>query len=355
MKTLAEVIIWGSIGVGALLCIGNWGILFTRCVTRRWSSFLPPIGPIPLGWGLSLLGAFPSWHWGLLLVFADPFVLLLVVGLPEALVQQVLRLMKRRRLRRTSPTHQGTIIDPADWRAAIEESLTDISEADFQQRVWIEGRGPEVSSYVEVMCDFFDMCNPNGFMDEHWQEMGLSKRQFEALRAFERALDEYRPPCGDYDTQAILDDPAWTKIRELARLTRNEVFPRKLERKRRGGGPSTLVAGPTTIRELTRLALTHLAATPEEQVAWLKTIGTYPCADELALDLDDTANAFMAGIPKGELHETLAALQDHLNGMSGPSPIWDAANLHDSRWQRARELAARALDLLSSPPPREPS
>jgi hypothetical protein len=61
------------------------------------------------------------------------------------------------------------------------ENLQIISDKHYQQRVWIEGVGPEVHDFEEAVCDFFDLgealfTNPDKY--------GISKDQYQLLIKF---------------------------------------------------------------------------------------------------------------------------------------------------------------------------
>ena len=92
-------------------------------------------------------------------------------------------------------------------------------------------------------------------------------------------------------------------------------------------------------------AVQRLAASPEEQQAYLRQLGTAPSADELALEFSD---ALM--LEKGLLDDAVRAaavqLDEQLAGMGGPQheELWTVAALHTSEeWRRVRELAAETL------------
>ena len=77
------------------------------------------------------------------------------------------------------------------WR--VEQILRTIeifSDREFQERIWRLGLGPEVSSYDEEMCGFFDDVEGD-------------------------ALPQTRPRS----TPEVLDHPDWPKVREIAKDT----------------------------------------------------------------------------------------------------------------------------------------
>ncbi|MET9632101.1 hypothetical protein ABZX92_32035 [Lentzea sp. NPDC006480] len=98
---------------------------------------------------------------------------------------------------------------------------------------------------------------------------------------------------------------------------------------------------PTTgLRE----AVSWLAAPAEEQLAYLKSIGTAPSADELALEFDDVKHLCPDEPAAAALTGRIDAL---LDAMSGPGPVWHTDSLATSpQWAEVRRLAADLLPLL---------
>jgi hypothetical protein len=45
---------------------------------------------------------------------------------------------------------------PDEWRCRIIDALAELGDPEFQQRVWIDGRGPEVSPFVEAVSRLMD-------------------------------------------------------------------------------------------------------------------------------------------------------------------------------------------------------
>ena len=94
-----------------------------------------------------------------------------------------------------------------------------------------------------------------------------------------------------------------------------------------------------------REALVHLAEDAHAQEVYLRRIKTWPSLDELALDLDDVAEASEVWMPP-ELAERIRALSRLLDAMSGQpnKELWEPAALGGREWTRVRVLAASALD-----------
>ncbi len=106
-----------------------------------------------------------------------------------------------------------------------------------------------------------------------------------------------------------------------------------------------------TMMEQFRQTLVRLASSASEQESYLRTLGTAPSADELALEFSD---AF--AVVKEQLGESARAvssrLDRHLEEMSGRDygDIWTVDALHAAPvWGQVRRLAREALHTLSGP------
>jgi hypothetical protein len=102
------------------------------------------------------------------------------------------------------------------WRERAIEVLTQLSSAEYQERVWRLGKGPEVSSFGEVVEDFFGMVAPANY-EEEWTHLEMSAAEREALESFSRLFRRFvdslpRPPTA----QQVLDNPEWEKVRAAA-------------------------------------------------------------------------------------------------------------------------------------------
>jgi len=109
------------------------------------------------------------------------------------------------------------------WR--VEQILRTIeifSDREFQERIWRLGLGPEVSSYDEEMCGFFDDVEGDALVDRDWRELGLTRAQASALRRMRdtlNAFDAKMPQTRPRSTPEVLDHPDWPKVREIATET----------------------------------------------------------------------------------------------------------------------------------------
>jgi hypothetical protein len=96
-----------------------------------------------------------------------------------------------------------------------------------------------------------------------------------------------------------------------------------------------------------REALERLAADAESQESYLRGIGTWPSLDELALDLDDVAEAAVASLSLA-LRERVESLSRRLSEMSGSEYVrlWQSDALDGPEWAEVRSRASDALSAL---------
>jgi len=96
------------------------------------------------------------------------------------------------------------------------------------------------------------------------------------------------------------------------------------------------------------VAVSRLARPAESQIAYLEALGPGASADELALELDDVADAALAvpGLVSERQQSLVRALDDRLREMSGrgQGELWSLHALRTSpSWSEVRTLARAAL------------
>lgn len=92
------------------------------------------------------------------------------------------------------------------------DNLFRISSKEYQNRVWIQGKGPEVHDFDEAVCDFFGDGDP---ILKNFKDFGLSEDQFNLLKKFR---DEFKSFADNNDwPPEFIDTPEWTKITEMAK------------------------------------------------------------------------------------------------------------------------------------------
>lgn len=102
-----------------------------------------------------------------------------------------------------------------NYKELLIDVIKAISDIEFQERIWVRGEGPEVSSFDEEMNFFFDTLEIIDFSKK--QEYGFSEEQVNSIYLIRDALDNYCDtlPLVTNDRK-IFKDPMWKKIVQLA-------------------------------------------------------------------------------------------------------------------------------------------
>ena len=94
---------------------------------------------------------------------------------------------------------------------ALLRSVACIASKEYQKRVWIEARGPEVDDFDETVNDF-SYCY-DGVIQE-LNELNINQKQAELIKEFQK---EFKIFYDDNDLpQLFIDTPEWTRITEMA-------------------------------------------------------------------------------------------------------------------------------------------
>ena len=98
-------------------------------------------------------------------------------------------------------------------------------------------------------------------------------------------------------------------------------------------------------------AVERLGDSADDQIAYLRRQGSPPSIDELALELDDVAEAAISapGLVTIEQARLVRDLDRALEAMSGPDhvPLWTEEALNCApEWAHVRQLATVALEAL---------
>lgn len=92
------------------------------------------------------------------------------------------------------------------------ETIEGISDLEYQKRVWIEGRGPEVDDFDETVCHFFDDGDP---MLENYKAYEITDKQYHLLKNFRDEFEEFSdkhnwPP-------EFIETSEWKRIMNMAK------------------------------------------------------------------------------------------------------------------------------------------
>lgn len=93
-------------------------------------------------------------------------------------------------------------------------NLDIISSKSYQKRVWIEARGPEVHSFDDAVCDFFDL---GECIFDNYQIYKLTEMQQKILSEFRKEFESFIDGPRPYLPEEFIDTPEWEKITSLAK------------------------------------------------------------------------------------------------------------------------------------------
>ena len=90
--------------------------------------------------------------------------------------------------------------------------VADISDKEYQRRIWINAEGPECDDFTEIVCRHSNAAE--SIFEKH-KAYGISGPQLDALKKFH---EEFKKFWIENDLpQLFIDTPEWTKITLLAK------------------------------------------------------------------------------------------------------------------------------------------
>jgi hypothetical protein len=117
-------------------------------------------------------------------------------------------------------------MDRETWLERILETIRDLGDAAYQERVWVRGEGPEVDSSTEAISALLDDDDLDGFLSACRRQHWLSSGQLSALQAFETAIDDYLARGDDRTSDRVrIASPEWQALQQLARRTLETFGP----------------------------------------------------------------------------------------------------------------------------------
>jgi len=94
----------------------------------------------------------------------------------------------------------------------VLELISDISDKDYQTRVWIKAEGPECMDFGETVSHLF--LEGDGIL-EHYQDFGLTNEQYHSLKSFSEKFEKFP---GKYELpEFFIDTPEWDEITKMAK------------------------------------------------------------------------------------------------------------------------------------------
>lgn len=104
------------------------------------------------------------------------------------------------------------------WIKNVIDSLKEFASSEFQEKGWVRGVVHDYCCYIETINGLFQEAVFDDFIDEKAKEFGFSSDQIEKLDRFRKAVQAFDTRYGGWeDPKDILNDPEWSKIRELAK------------------------------------------------------------------------------------------------------------------------------------------
>ena len=94
-------------------------------------------------------------------------------------------------------------------------TVCDISDLEYQKRVWVRGEGPEVDCFIETAEGFLSGYDGFKDFDTRYEEYGLTKEQFLVLKALRQKIYDYN---GFDSDEEIINDPKWLEIVNFAKI-----------------------------------------------------------------------------------------------------------------------------------------
>ena len=99
------------------------------------------------------------------------------------------------------------------WLHKILSKVAQLADAEYQQRVWVEGEG--TGSLMETLDTLFDDYLFEAFISDNEDEKVFPDDRLNELRALRDALNAY-PHYDKPPHEVLTHDPDWTNIRRLA-------------------------------------------------------------------------------------------------------------------------------------------
>jgi hypothetical protein len=90
--------------------------------------------------------------------------------------------------------------------------FTRISSKEFQKRIWIMGKGPEMDSFDDTVNEYSIECDS---IIENYKYFGITESQCQILKKFR---DKFKPFYRENDfPEDFIDTPEWNEITEMAK------------------------------------------------------------------------------------------------------------------------------------------
>ena len=94
----------------------------------------------------------------------------------------------------------------------VINKVRDISDIQYQKRVWIRGEGPEWDDFDETVCLFLH--EGNGVL-EKYKDFDLTEIQYQILKKFRNAFRDFAQE--NHSEPEFIDTPEWENITKMAK------------------------------------------------------------------------------------------------------------------------------------------
>jgi hypothetical protein len=90
--------------------------------------------------------------------------------------------------------------------------IDNISDKEYQKRIWIRGKGPEVDDFDEAVCHFFQA--GDGIIEE-CKDFGLTEQQYQLLKKFRDEFDFFVEK--NHFPEEFIDTLEWERVMGMAK------------------------------------------------------------------------------------------------------------------------------------------
>ena len=112
------------------------------------------------------------------------------------------------------------MMDNQIWINNILSAIKELSDVQYQTKVWLEGKGTEVSSFDEAICRLFDDYELDSFIEKFSSMEQVSLKKIVLLKKYREQLTNYLSTLKDeVSIEQLITDPAWKKLCQLAKET----------------------------------------------------------------------------------------------------------------------------------------
>jgi hypothetical protein len=103
----------------------------------------------------------------------------------------------------------------SQWLLCLLEAIYNVSDKNYQQRVWVEALGPECDDFSETAN--FVLGDGRAILKHYW-DFNITEQQRDLLTAFLKDFDHFsRTVAREHPEGDFIDSPEWTHVTEMAK------------------------------------------------------------------------------------------------------------------------------------------